>query len=410
MIYIVGIGIYGRESLCRRALSLIQGASLLVGSVRYLEEFPDFDGDTIRLGSDVDDVIRRIREGRWDGDVVVLATGDPNLFGIAKRFVAEFGGDMVEIIPNVSTMQEAFARIKLSWEDAVFLSLHGRELRVDDIIKGIGFYNKIGIFTDRRNTPSRIAGALLDRGVTGLKVYVCEEMGREKERVTEGGIDEIATKDFSPVNVMILVRDKDTGLPELDDRPAFRQIFGMPDHLFSHREGVITKEEVRSVVLGKLRLRQGSILWDIGAGSGSVSIEAVRIMSGGRVYAIEEDAHSISLIEKNVERFSVSNLVVVRGRAPEALKGLPEPDSVFIGGSGGVIEGIITHCMDNLKPKGRLVANFVTLENLSAALDILKERGFSPEVVEISVSRSEQVSDSLYLRALNPVFILSVDR
>ncbi len=410
MIYIVGIGIYCRESLSRRALSLIQGASLLVGSGRYLDEFSDFNGDTIRLGSDLDEVIHRIREGSWDGDVVILATGDPNLFGIAKRFIDEFGEDMIEIIPNVSTMQEAFARIKLSWEDAGFFSLHGRELRVDDIIKGIGFYKKIGIFTDRRNTPSRIAGALLDRGITGLKIYVCEEMGREEERVTEGRVDEIATKDFSPVNVMILVRDKDTDMPELDDRSASRQIFGIPDHLFSHREGVITKEEVRSVVLGKLRLRQDSILWDIGAGSGSVGIEAARIMGGGRVYAIEEDAHSISIIEKNVERFSVSNLVVVRGRAPEALKGLPEPDSVFIGGSGGVIDEILAYTVAHLKPEGRLVANFVTLENLSTALDILKKNGFSPEVVEIAVSRSEQVSDSLYLRALNPVFIFSVDK
>jgi len=223
MIYIVGLGIGGRSSLSGRALELIEKASLLVGGRRHLAYFPDFKGRKVTIGSNLDDVVRAIKNGsrftvHGSRYVTVLASGDPNLFGIADLLIKRFGKDTIEIIPNVSVMQEAFARIKEGWGNARFLSVHGRgraqwslvsgqkESAIEDIVEEITRHDKVGIFTDPVNTPSKIAKVLLDRGINDYKVYVCEDLGTEREKTTVGTLAWIAKKRFSSLNVMVLIR------------------------------------------------------------------------------------------------------------------------------------------------------------------------------------------------------------
>ncbi len=395
MIRIVGIGIDGRDGLSKRALSAIEGADVLIGGRRHLEIFDDFEGERIPIGSDLEGLARAIEE-RLDLSIVVLATGDPCFFGIGRFLLKRFGKEGVEIIPNVTVMQEAFARIKETWEDVRFMSLHGRE-DLEAVVDEICRCEKVGIFTDGRNTPQMIAKALIERGAPPFRVYVCEEMGTANERVREGGLEDIARMETSPLNVMILFREADDTGP----------LLGIPEDDFSHRGGMITKEEVRSIVIGKLRLRKDSIVWDVGAGSGSVGIEAARVAR--RVYAVEKDRDAISIIGENRREFGVYNLMIVKGKAPEILKGLPTPDAVFIGGSGGELEGILGYCLERIRKGGRVVANFATLENLSKAMDLVKERGLTFQVVEVSIKRGEGIGRMTRLKALDPVFILTVE-
>jgi len=335
---------------------------------------------------------------------VILATGDPGFFGIASSITKRVNKDTVEIIPGVSTMQEAFARIKMPWDNAKFLSFHGRVMAMEGLMCEISAYSRIGIFTDHRNTPPTIAKALLEMGLSGYHAYVCEELGTEDERITEATLNEISKRSFSALNVLILIREHN---PVEDIEHSPYGVFGMPDSEFVHRDGMITKEEVRSVVLGKLCLKEDSIVWDIGAGSGAVSIEASRIAKRGTIYALEKDEVSLKRIEENRKTFKANNLVVIAGEAPEPFDNIPMPDAVFIGGSGGRLKEIILYLAKNIKKGGRIVAAFTVMDNLMDTFEILKGEGMTPQIVQVSVSRSRPLSGKLSLKALNPVFIVS---
>jgi len=203
-------------------------------------------------------------------------------------------------------------------------------------------------------------------------------------------------KEFSPLNLLLLLRERE---------PA--RAFGIPEEEFAHRRGLITKQEIRAIALSKLRLFEGSTLWDIGAGSGSVSIEASFLARRGKVFAIEREPEQIKLLKENVRKFEAWNVEVIRAEAPEGLGELPDPDAVFIGGSGGRMEEILDIVCRRLKSGGRIVANAATLESVNAAVDGLKKRGFEVEIALVNVARSKAVADLTRLQALNPVFVIT---
>jgi precorrin-6Y C5,15-methyltransferase (decarboxylating) len=185
---------------------------------------------------------------------------------------------------------------------------------------------------------------------------------------------------------------------------------GIPDEEFHHRgqkEGLITKQEVRAVSLGKMRLNDESVLWDIGAGSGAVSIEASFLIRKGHIYAIEKNYTDVAIIKKNLQKFHVSNVEVVHTSAPDGLDKLPQPTAAFIGGSGGRMEEILDLLCRRLKPGGRIVINIVILENLSAVVNALKVRGFAADITLINISRSTGIKKLTRLEALNPVFVVT---
>jgi precorrin-6Y C5,15-methyltransferase (decarboxylating) len=336
--------------------------------------------------------------------MVVLASGDPNFYGIASYLTAKLGKDIVEIIPNVSAMQVAFAHIKESWEDAVFASVHSRP--IEDIVETVRLNHKIGIFTDDEHTPATIARVLLEHGVDGYQAYVCQNLGREDEKVIETDLYGLRQTKCSPLNILILLK-----VQQNTPAGAFRpRSLGIPDEEFHQRrpkQGLITKQEVRAVSLAKMRLTDESVLWDIGAGSGAVSIEASFLTRKGRIYAIEKNNTDVAIIKKNLQKFHVPNVEVVHTFAPDGLDKLPEPTAAFIGGSGGRMEEILDLICRRLKPGGRIVINIVALENLSAAVDALKARGFVADVTLVNVARSTSVIELTRFEALNPVFVVT---
>lgn len=424
-VYIVGLGVEGRESLSKKAIELVHSASLVIGGERHLQEFPDFRGERFSLKANLKEMLGVVKnftppsppltKGGMGG-VVVLASGDPGLYGIADYLIRNLGRDAVEIIPNVSAMQWAFAKAKVSWNDARIVSSHGRGK--DKVLEAAREADKIGIFTSDGEEPSKIAKLLLGSGLSDFTAFVCEDLGMETEKVSELPLSDVVGKSFTALNVMVLVKQKaevekmrrwedEKSQPLNLSTSQLPVVFGLPDSEFTHSKGLITKEEVRAVSLAKLRLRDDSVVWDIGAGSGSVGIEAARLCGNGKVFAIEKEPERVAHIRENIEKFGVNNLEVSECKAPQGIENFADPDALFIGGSGGNLSDILDIVKERLRPSGRVVINAITLETLHEATTGLKERGFEVDVVCLNISRSRDLIGMKMFEAENPVFIIT---
>jgi precorrin-6Y C5,15-methyltransferase (decarboxylating) len=340
------------------------------------------------LGGPLDDVLDRITEHRARGArVCVLASGDPGFFGIVRALGERFGPGALTVFPAPSSISMAFARIGLTWDDAIVVSAHGRSLNA--AISGARGAGKVAVLTSPDNPPQAIGAALLRSGCGPRDVAVVTRIGEDREAVTRCDLAGLADGAFDPMSVVILMA------PERASDGA-TVAWGRPEDCFAHRDGMITKAEVRAVALGKLALPSVGVLWDVGAGSGSVAIEAARLCPGLRVIAIEADADSAARIRDNALDHGCA-VDVVHGRAPGALESLPDPDRVFVGGGGlDVLDG----CLARLGADGIVVANYALLDRAVAAWKRLGN------IVEISVSRGVGIGDhGVRLAAENPVFV-----
>jgi precorrin-6Y C5,15-methyltransferase (decarboxylating) len=402
-VYIIGIPPDGPSCLTPQAHQLIDRADLVFGGKRLLDMFPALSVEKVTIGNNLSRITTLIKKNIGLKQIVVLSSGDPNFFGIAAYLVEKLGKDRTEIIPGVSSMQTAFACIKESWSDATFVSVHSRP--IEDIIETVRSHNKTGIFTDDKHSPAAIAGVLLAHGIEGYRGYICEKLGTEEQQIIEADLPELSRTESASPNILILLKNK----PE--KTTTFSSGFpGIPDNEFFRRkpkEGLITKQEIRAISLSKMRLTETSILWDIGAGSGAVSIEASFIAKRGRVYAIEKNETDISVIEQNIRKFHAYNVEIVHCTAPEKLENLPVPSSVFIGGSGGKMTEIIEAASTKLKPGGRIVINIVAIENLAITVNTLKKHGFLPEITLVNIARSTGITELTRFEALNPIYIIS---
>jgi len=405
-IHIIGIGDDGLDGVTAPARALVEQADLLVGADSTLAKLPALKGKRLVVGSDLDEAVAQMAAAAKQ-KIVVLASGDPLFYGVARYFCDKLGKDRFDVVPHVSSMQLAFARVKESWEEAFLTNLANRPL--DQVVEKIRVATKAGLFTSDEAPPQAVAKALLDRRIDYFSAYVCENLGSPDERVTQGELAEIAKQEFSPLNVMILVRR-----PNVPDRPSEaigRRLFGNPDEAFLQskpKQGLLTPAEVRSLALAEMDLGPTSVVWDIGAGSGSVAIEAAQLAASGTVYAIEMDPEDHQLIMANAERFGVTNLVAVLGRAPEAWQDLPDPDCIFVGGSGREISHVLGMAFDRLRPGGRLVANVGSIESLSAVHQALQRVVKDVNVWMVNVARGTQQLERLRFEALNPSFLLGV--
>ena len=404
-VHIVGIGDDGLEGLTTGARHLIEQAELILGPELALAAVAGQSSARVEVGLDLEGTIRRVAENP-DKRIVILAAGDPLFYGTARFLCDHLGKERFDVVPHVSAMQMAFARIKENWEEAYLTDLANQPL--DRVVERIRTAVKVGLFTTEQVPPAAVAHALRDRKIDYFYAYVCENLGSPDERVTQGELSEIALHDYSPLNVMILVRK-----PGVPDRPASmigRRLFGNPDEAFLQsqpKRGLLTPAEVRSIALGALDLGPTSVVWDVGAGSGSVAVEAAQIAAGGQVYAIEMDPEDHQLITRNAERFNVTNLTPVLGIAPEAWRELPDPDAVFVGGTGRDVGGIVEAAYDRLRPRGRIVANVTSLENVARVHLALQSKAGDAEVLLIQLARGNHQLERLRFESLNPTFLIS---
>jgi len=394
-IYLVGAGIEGWEGFGAKALEVIGKAEVLIGHKRHLDIFPDFTGKKQELG-DLSILLEQLKGA--DKRTVVLGSGDPNFFGIARFLLRNLPKERIEIFPNVTSVQYAFAQIKEPWDDAIFVSVHGRGLKgaVDRIVAA----EKVAVLTDKTNSPAAIARELIARGAEGYEAWLCENLGLPGEKFTRTDVKGLLELPAAELNILILIKAWE---PQLAQYP----VIGIDDDEFATAKKLITKQEVRAVTLAKLRLQDDLIMWDIGAGSASVSIEASNLMPNGRIFALERNPQYLSFIRDNLKKFVARNVVLIEAFAPEGLDDLPDPDRVFIGGSGGMLEEIIDAVDRRLKPDGVIVLNAVTLDTLTKAVEFLEDHGYTVEVACINVAKTKGLTEYKMFESHNPVYIIT---
>jgi precorrin-6Y C5,15-methyltransferase (decarboxylating) len=401
------VGSDGLSGLTSRARDLLLSAEVVFGSEGVLAQLADLPGERRPLGSDLDEATDQIRARLGRKRIAVVASGDPLFYGVARFLCDRLGKDAFEVLPHVSSMQLAFARVKETWEEAYLTNLATHPL--ESVLDRIRVTETVGLFTSETEGPQAVARKLLAQGLDYFRMYVCENLGGPDERVTQGELADLAEMEFDPLNVVILVRK-----PGRPDRPAaptrFRR-FGNPDDFFAQsrpKSGLITQSEVRALALAQMDLQPGSVVWDIGAGSGSVAIEAARLSEPGMVYAIEQDAADYHLILANSETFGVRNLKAVHGTAPGVFSGLPGPDAIFAGGDGREVAGLLEAAWQALRPGGRLVVHVATVENLSSTYAVLRHIAPAVQALLVNVARGVEQLESLRFESLNPTFLLGV--
>jgi precorrin-6Y C5,15-methyltransferase (decarboxylating) len=357
---------------------------LLVGGRRNLAGRP---GRHLVIGGDLAPVLDAI--AHEPGRVCVLGSGDPGFFGIVRALASRFGPEALDVRPAVSSVSLAFARLGLPWDDAVVVSAHGRPLA--DAARRAAAAPKVAVLTSPDAPPEALGKELAALGARHRRAVVCSRLGTATEQVADVDLAGLAAGTWDPLSVVVLLSG-DAG--DLASAPVLA--WGRPDDEFAHREGMITKSEVRAVALGKLALPPTGVLWDVGAGSGSVAVECAGLRPGLRVLAVERDPDQAGRVRANAIRHGVA-VEVVEGEAPAVLAGLPDPDRAFVGGGGlDVLDAVLAR----LAPGGRVVAAFAAMDRAAAAAARLGR------LVQVGVSRAAVLPDGgVRLAAENPVFV-----
>ncbi|MDF1581866.1 MAG: precorrin-6y C5,15-methyltransferase (decarboxylating) subunit CbiE [Methyloprofundus sp.] len=417
---IIGVLDNGCAGLSAAALIALQQAEVVIAASRVLNLFAetlahaeckDLTGHLSLVPAWINAALAAQKK------IVVLATGDPLCHGIASFLTRKLGAEKLEIMPNVSAIQLAFARIGMAWQDAKICSVHtkdagewqvgsGAEHGLYALLQALQQHDRVAILTSPENNPARIARMLVMENMADLfSMVVAEDLLCADEKLFQDvTITALAEQEFTGNDVVILSR--------IQEKTA-ELLFGYADQTFKQRKpdkGLITKREVRAVSLARLQLTRTSIVWDIGAGSGSVGIEAAKLCAQGHVYALEKNAADFAIATENARNFGLHNYTLIENKAPSGMQDWPAPHAVFIGGSGGELADLIALCLTKLHANGCLVMNFVTLENLNTALETLKQNGAVWDITQLQASRSQPILHMHRMQAENPVWIVCAQK
>lgn len=387
------ITLVGTGDLTLRAKNAIESAELLIGAQRVLDTL-DAKAQK-RPAVRTDDIINIIRSAGCER-VCVVFSGDTGFYSGAASLLTALSreGLSAELIPGISSVQLMAAALKSAWQDWQLVSAHGRDC---DAVDAVCHGRKTLFLTSGAKGVAALCEELCRAGLGKLSVTVGENLGTGSERIYAGTAEEFSAREFAALNVMLCAP-----APLWCERTP-----GIPDAEFIRAEIPMTKQEVRAAALSKLAVRKTDVCWDVGAGTGSVSVELA--LCAKRVYAVEEKAAACALIRENREKFRAWRMELIEGRAPEALEALPAPDAVFIGGSGGELDAIIAQALEK-NPDARICVSAIAMETLSAALDIMQTRGLSVEITQISVSRTKSSGKLHLLMAQNPVLLITGSR
>jgi precorrin-6Y C5,15-methyltransferase (decarboxylating) len=393
-IAVLGIG---RGGISVGARALLDNAELVVGGRRLLLDSGVEEDRALALQGDLSEALDRIE--KTDGSVVVLASGDPGFFGIVRVLAERFVPENLLVLPVPSAVSEAFARAGIPWDDALVVSAHGRDPR--RAVNVCRAHPKVAVLASPAFGPAELAGAL--EGL-GRSFVVAERLGEPDERVYEGDAAQVARMSWGDPNTVV-VYDAALAVGEkgwISGRSESRGRWALPEGEFEHRSGMITKPEVRALVLARLGPGPGDLVWDVGAGSGSVAVECARF--GAAAIAVEREWESCDRIRENASRHDAC-VQVVQGEAPEALHDLPEPDAVFVGGTGEGFEEILK--IAAARARRCVVLTLITLERVVPASEILEGCGLSVETTFLQASRMKGVGPMHRLAAETPVFVVA---
>lgn len=394
-IKLIGIGDNGQASLLPQYVKWIEESEVLIGGGRLLEFFPYYNGEKIVVKGSLKKLVETIQHDMRN--IVILASGDPLFYGLGGYLSKKMH---IEVYPYLSSIQLAFSKIGESWQDAYITSVHGRSMK--GLIQKIDGYEKIALLTDAENSPSAIAEYLLQFGMSEYKAFVAENLQGKNEKTGWYSLEEMRGKTFSPLNVLILKRDA----------PSPKWSLGIEDDEFSQRrpdKGLITKKEIRVLSLHALQLQKDSIVWDIGTCTGSMAIESAKIAREGQIFAIEKNEGDLANCIENQHKFR-TDLTLIHGKAPEGLETFPNPDAIFIGGTGGNMKALLNVCCDRLNDDGRIVLNAATIENLYKALECFKELNFHTNILHAQLAHNKPILGMNRFTPLNPIYIITATR
>ncbi len=399
-ISLIGAG-PGKESfITLEGEKLIKEADILIGADRILHTFGN-DKLTFNIVK-AEDIVSRIKNTGVGKNVAVLLTGDPGFFSSARKLFKLLDGDEslkgteINVVPGISSLQYFLENLHLSWENVVYTSLHGRKANIIGYIRdNQKVFSLFGGGEEIRETAEKLHYYGLDQ----VKMIIGERLSYPDENIIltlpKRLLDEGTVPDKLSVALFI------------NENALTRDSGSIADEEFVRGAVPMTKEEVRTLSLSKLRLNKDSVVYDIGAGSGSVSVEAALKAFDGEVFAIEKKDAAIELIKANKRKFAADNIKIVQGTAPEALSELPPPDRVFIGGSGGRI-GEIFDTLLKKNPDVRMVLNAVSLDTLAEVNSLIKERSLKSRVTLTNIARAEDIGGHSIMKSLNPVYIVTL--
>ena len=390
---VVGIGMGSHETLTFEADAALRGCDCVIGAKRMVEAVADYGkpGFCEIAPAKIAACIEAHPEYRR---FAVVMSGDSGFYSGTKKLLPLLKDHEVRVIPGLSSMQVLCARFGLSWDDAHAMSLHGRQGSAASALRRWG---KVFALLDGTDAVQRVCADLIENGMSEARVYVGERLSYPDERLTQGTAEELKSYECAPLSAILL---------EMPAEPVTLSV-GLPDEAFLRGDGPkavpMTKSEVRAVSLSKLQLTEDAVVYDVGAGTGSVSVELALNCPLGQVYAIECREDAAELIERNKRHFALGNLTVVRGLAPEAMAGLPAPTHVFIGGSSGNM-GEIVDAVLSLNPLARIVVNAIALETVGE-LTAIASRFDDHEIVLLSLARSRKAGRYHLMTGLNPITI-----
>lgn len=391
-IWLVGIGMGNRDTLTIGAWNVLKSCDCLIGAQRMLDAFPDLTCE--KWVATVPEKIAAFVEAHPEFLCVgVVLSGDVGFYSGAKKLRSLFQHVEVRECCGISTVAYLCAKLHIPWEDACLVSAHGQACNLPGEVRT---HEKVFALTGMVSVQD-LCKELRREGLGHVTVSVGEYLSYPDERISTGSALEFANRSFAPLSALLIQ----------NPAPLCPGGFGLPDDCFIRGNTPMTKSEVRCVSLSRLGLNRGSTAWDVGAGTGSVSVEMALQAPCGAVYAVERDEDACRLIEQNREKFGLSNMRVVCGIAPGVLQDLPAPDSVFLGGSGGMVEEILQLALQK-NPYVRVVINAITLETVAAATQALNTLGFVDVMIsQIAVSRAKRAGKVHMMLGQNPVYILS---
>lgn len=392
---LIGIGDNGIASLLPQYIEWINQSEVLVGGERLLAFFPHYQGEKVVVKGGLKALVQQLEQETRN--TIILASGDPLFYGIGSYLSAKLN---IEVYPYMSSVQLAFSRMGEGWSDAYITSVHGRPIK--GLAQRINGKKKVALLTDETNSPNAIASYLKHFDMTEYQAFVAENLQGEQEKCGWYTLDEMEVGSFSPLNVVIL---KQTA-------PARVWPLGIDDEEFSQRKpekGLITKKEIRVLTLQAMRLHERSIVWDVGTCTGSMAIEAGKIAREGQVFGVEKNEPDLANCMANQKKFRV-DMTAIHAKAPEGLDTFPNPDSIFIGGTGGEMTDLIALCCERLNEGGTIVLNAATIENLYLAVEAFKKADFNVAVTQAQIARSKPILHMTRFVPLNPIYIIAATR
>ena len=403
MIYIIGMGPGSYGAMTREAYEALENADAVIGAKRLLESIPEGSKGARHAAVMPLDIVKIIQDEieRGASEIAVAMSGDTGFYSGTRGLVPELrkAGLEYRVLPGISSVQVMSARIPDPWQDWNLVSAHGKMCdAVAAVMESSSLGKKTFFLTGGDLGPADLARQLSDAGLADLKMWIGEDLSYDSEKITETTAGE--ARNMDPDVLAVVLVDK---LPEPECNVP---VPGISDDLFVRGKVPMTKQDVRSAIAGRLSVRPGDTVWDVGAGTGSVTVELALMAKGGKTFAVETNPEGCDLIETNRKRFGAWNIKVVQGMAPEALMDLPAPDAVFLGGTKGQM-GPILDIIKEKNPDARVLISAIAVETLGEAVKELADRGWEVSVAQIQSSYGKKVARLNMMMANNPIFIIT---